>query len=154
MAPTINREIARCAANGRWDELRTLLHTLAVIYWCVAALICLIMLAEAPLISGHWLKSKQPGSRLTDPAVMLMGLVVACRWPTGLYQAALNGMQRLTVASGINMINSTAVLAGSGLRAGLRLSNDQCILSVAGGRWIRLCARIPRGGLARGRAWT
>jgi O-antigen/teichoic acid export membrane protein len=34
---------------------------------------------------------------------MLMGLVVACRWPIGLYQGALIGAQCVTVSSGINM---------------------------------------------------
>lgn len=103
MAPTINREIARYSASGRWDDAGNLLHTIAVIYWCVAGLICIAMMAFAHTISGHWLKSETFQRETVTHAVMLMGLVIACRWPTGLYQGALNGMQRVAVSSGINI---------------------------------------------------
>jgi O-antigen/teichoic acid export membrane protein len=44
---------------------------------------------------------------------MLMGLVVACRWPIGLYQGALMGAQRMTVSSAINMIMVTIGSVGA-----------------------------------------
>lgn len=103
MAPTINREVARCSATGNLKEAGKLLHTLAVVYWTMAGLIALVILALAPLIAGYWLQSKQLSPETISHAVMLMGLVVACRWPIGLYQGALIGAQRLTVSSGINM---------------------------------------------------
>jgi O-antigen/teichoic acid export membrane protein len=103
MAPTINREIARCSAGDRWGEARNLLHTLAVIYWCVGLMICAVMVVSAPLISIYWLKSNTLSAKTVTHAVMLMGLVVACRWPTGLYQGALNGLQKVAVSSGINL---------------------------------------------------
>jgi O-antigen/teichoic acid export membrane protein len=103
MAPTINRERARCSASGRWNDARNLLHTLAVIYWCAAGLICVVMIAFAHTISAHWLTSKTLQQETVTRAVMLMGLVIACRWPTGLYLGALNGMQRIAVSSGINI---------------------------------------------------
>ena len=103
MAPTINREIARCSASGRWDAVRSLLHTLGVIYWCVAAMIFVIMFVLAPLISGHWLRSKNLDPQTIRNAVVLMGLVIGCRWPIGLYQGTLNGLQRIVSASAINV---------------------------------------------------
>jgi O-antigen/teichoic acid export membrane protein len=103
IAPTINREIARSSANGRWDQVRTLMHTLGIIYWCVAVAIGATMVALAPLISGHWLNSKNLDPETITHALMLMGLVIACRWPIGLYQGALNGLQRITVSSAINI---------------------------------------------------
>jgi O-antigen/teichoic acid export membrane protein len=107
MAPTINREIARCSASGRWDAVRNLLHTLGIIYWCVAGIICAIVVGLAPVISGHWLKSKALQEETITHALMLMGLVIACRWPIGLYQSALNGLQRIAVSSGINIVMAT-----------------------------------------------
>ena len=104
MAPTINREVARCSASGDLREAGKLLHTLAVVYWCMAAAIALTVVAFAPWIASHWLQSKQLSQQTIAHAVMLMGLVVACRWPIGLYQGALIGAQRLTVSSGINMV--------------------------------------------------
>lgn len=110
MAPTINREVARCSASGELKEAGKLLHTLAVVYWGMAAAIAMLLLVLAPLIAEYWLQSKQLSAQTITHAVMLMGLVVACRWPIGLYQGALIGAQRLTVSSAINM---TMVTVGS-----------------------------------------
>ena len=93
LAPTINREVARHFAMGNLQESGRLLHTLALVYWAMAASIALSMFALAPLISGHWLQTKNLPSQTIQHAVMLMGFVVACRWPVGLYQGALMGAQ-------------------------------------------------------------
>jgi O-antigen/teichoic acid export membrane protein len=113
MAPTINREMARSSTNGRSSEIGNLLHTLAVIYWVVAGIICIGMIAVAPIISLHWLKSNALGRETITRSVMLMGLVIACRWPTGLYIGALNGMQRVAVSSGINIAMVTLGTLGA-----------------------------------------
>lgn len=113
MAPTINREVARCSASGDLKEAGKLLHTLAVVYWCMAVAIALLILALAPWIAEYWLQSKQLSPQTISHAVMLMGLVVACRWPIGLYQGALIGAQRLTVSSGINMVMATLSSLGA-----------------------------------------
>jgi O-antigen/teichoic acid export membrane protein len=63
------------------------------------------------LIANHWLQSKQLAPQTVSHAVILMGLVLACRWPIGLYQGALIGAQRLTISSAINM---AMVTIGSG----------------------------------------
>lgn len=107
MAPTINREVARCSVSGNLKEAGKLLHTLAVVYWSMAGAIALLVLMLAPLIAEYWLQSKQLSPQTISHAVMLMGLVVACRWPIGLYQGALIGAQRLAVSSGINMVMVT-----------------------------------------------
>lgn len=103
LAPTVNREMARCTVSGAMHEARNLLHTLAVIYWGVAAAIVVLVFVSAPFIAQHWLQSKQLSPDTISHAVILMGLVVASRWPIGLYQGTLMGAQRLAVSSGINM---------------------------------------------------
>ncbi len=113
LSPTINRETARCSASGNLQEVGKLLHTLAVVYWGVALMIGLLMLALAPLIAEYWLQSKQLSPQTISHAVMMMGLVVACRWPISLYQGALIGAQRLTVSSGINMVMVTTGSLGA-----------------------------------------
>lgn len=112
MAPTINREVARYSALGNLPEAGKLLHTLAVVYWAMAAVIALFVLMLAPLIAEYWLQSKKLPPLTISHSVMLIGLVVACRWPIGLYQGALIGAQRLTVSSSINMAMGT--LGGPG----------------------------------------
>jgi O-antigen/teichoic acid export membrane protein len=113
MAPTINREVARCSASGDLKEAGKLLHTLAVVYWIMAAAIALLILVLAPWIAEYWLKSKQLSPQTISHAVMLMGLVVACRWPIGLYQGALIGAHRLTLSSGISIVMVTLGNAGA-----------------------------------------
>ena len=76
MAPTINREVARCSASGNLKDAGKLLHTLAVVYWCMAGAIALLILALAPLIAGYWLQSKQLSPETISHAVMLMGMKV------------------------------------------------------------------------------
>lgn len=118
IAPTINREVARCSATGNLQEAGKLLHSLAVVYWSMAGAIALFVFALAPLIADYWLQSKQLSPQTISHAVMLMGLVIACRWPIGLYQGALIGAQRLTVSSSISIamvtvgnLGAVAVLA-------------------------------------------
>jgi O-antigen/teichoic acid export membrane protein len=107
LAPTINREVARCSVSGKLQEAGTLLHTLAIICWSMGVLIALLVVAMAPLIARDWLQSNRLPLTSITHALMLMGLVIACRWPTGLYQGALMGAQRMTVSSGIGIAFST-----------------------------------------------
>lgn len=118
LAPTINREVARASASGNLREAGKLLHTLAIIYWGMAGVIAILIVALAPLLAEYWLQSKNIPQQTITHAVMLMGLVVACRWPVGLYQGAVMGAQRLAVSSSINMamvtlgsLGAVAVLA-------------------------------------------
>lgn len=113
LAPTINREVARHSASGNLKEAGKLLHTLGVVYWSMAAFIALLIAGLAPLIAGHWLQAKHLSQLNIEHAVMLMGLVIACRWPIGLYQGALIGAQRLTVSSGINILMVTIASLGA-----------------------------------------
>jgi len=113
MAPTINREVARCSAYGSLKDAGKLLHTLAIVYWSMAVMIAVVILMLSPLISEYWLQSKQIPSQTISHALILMGLVVACRWPIGLYQGAVIGAQRLAVSSVINMIMVTISSLGA-----------------------------------------
>lgn len=113
LAPAINREVARGVASGNLEEARRLLHTLAVIYWGMAIVIALIVIGLAPLIARYWLQSNHLPQSTVSQAMMLMGLVIACRWPIGLYQSALMGAQRLTVSSSVTIAMVTLASAGA-----------------------------------------
>ncbi len=104
LSPTINREVARCSVTGDMQEARDLLHTIAVIYWLMAVVIALIVIAVAPIIAKHWLQSKHISLDTVENAVMLMGAVVACRWPVGLYMGALMGRGKVALSSIIGTI--------------------------------------------------
>ncbi len=107
MGPTMNREVARCTASDSLHEARNLLSTLEIIYWSMAVAILCIVLLLSPFISQHWLQSKNLSQETITHAIILMGVVVAARWPVGLYQGALMGAHRLAISSGINIIMVT-----------------------------------------------
>jgi O-antigen/teichoic acid export membrane protein len=113
IAPTINREVARHSATGNIQEAGKLLHTLAVVYWGMALVIAVIVLALAPLIAKYWLHSKNLSAQTIEHAILLMGLVIACRWPIALYQSAIMGAERLAVSSVITVITATLASLGA-----------------------------------------
>lgn len=113
LAPTMNREVARYKAAGDMQAAGKLLHTLAVIYWSMAIAIAGLAMVVAPFVASYWLKSQSLPRETVVHAVMLMGLVVASRWPIGLYQAALIGAQRMTVSSAVNMTMVTLAAVGA-----------------------------------------
>lgn len=113
LAPTINREVARCRAEGDTAGAGKLLHTLAFVYWATAALIAVASLAAGPTIARHWLQPRGLPEETVATAVTLIGVVVACRWPTSLYLGALMGVERLTVASWLGMVATTVANLGA-----------------------------------------
>jgi O-antigen/teichoic acid export membrane protein len=113
LAPAINREVARGTSDNNLSGARELLHTLTFIYWATALLICLISVAGAPFLAEHWLQSNHLSRRTLETSLLLMGLVVACRWPAGLYLGVLVGAQRIALSSGITILMSTIASLGA-----------------------------------------
>jgi O-antigen/teichoic acid export membrane protein len=112
LGPTISREVARGTAQDDLREAAQLLHTLAVIYWATAAVILVVFLLAAPIIANWWLSTERLSTEVVSSAAMLIGVVIACRWPLGLYQGVLIGAQRLTTWSAINIAMVTAANIG------------------------------------------
>jgi O-antigen/teichoic acid export membrane protein len=113
LAATINREVARSKDDPERADARNLLHTLAVVYWSIAALIAAVAMGAAPLIGDHWLKSAALPHQAVTQTVMLMGLVIALRFPLGLYLGALMGAQRMVTVSGIEISMVTIANIGA-----------------------------------------
>lgn len=112
LTPTMVREVARCRAAGRPSEARRLLHTLAVIYGSVAMLIGGAIVLAAPWLATDWLKSSSLPVPTLEHAIALMGIVIAVRWPMGVYNGALYGADKLAEASVIGLV--MVVLTGIG----------------------------------------
>jgi O-antigen/teichoic acid export membrane protein len=113
LAPTISREVARFASRGKISESGKLLYTLATIYWVVALVILLAFYLLAPLISEYWLRSQEIPPETLRKAVFLIGFVIACRWPHGLYRGALLGAERLALVSIVTLTVVTVSSVGA-----------------------------------------
>lgn len=110
LAPTANREIARLTTLLQMASARDFLRTLDGVYWVVALLIGFGIALAAPMIADSWLQAQHLSAATVARAIMLMGVTVAVRWPTGLYTGVLSGAGRLTQA---NTATLTTALAGS-----------------------------------------
>lgn len=106
-APTINRDVARSQVSGNFDQTRNLLHTVATIYWGMAIIILIIVLGASHFISENWLHPKHLNQDTVTHSIMLMGVVVACRWPVGIYMGVLMGAQRLALTSSLGILVAT-----------------------------------------------
>ena len=91
-----NRELARYSGQGEagFHPMRVTLRTLDWVYWLVGLAIGGGITLLAPWIANSWLSSTAYSSEAMQKIVILMGWVIALRWPIGLYQGALMGMQR------------------------------------------------------------
>lgn len=112
ITPAISREISRQSAVGNIRESGKILHTLAHFYWGIAIAIGVLLATFAPAIAEHWLQGNKLPQESIIRAIQLLGLVIACRWPIGLYTGALLGAERVDVSSGINIV--MVVLANGG----------------------------------------
>jgi O-antigen/teichoic acid export membrane protein len=110
MTATINRELARCVAPGMLAQALGLLGAMERICWGIAALCAAGMALLASPIANRWLHLVQLDAAEVTQALVIVGALVALRWPVALYQSALLGMQRMVLAS---VINTGAVIASA-----------------------------------------
>lgn len=102
--PTLTRELARFSherESGR--EMRDLLRSLEVIYWCVAVALALTVALLAPVISIHWLRPERLSTSEVAHAIGAAGLAFSLQWPSNLYSAGLVGLQRQVILGWITV---------------------------------------------------
>lgn len=104
LSPTVSREVAKARGNQNIEAVANFLHSVALVYWGLAATILAIFLLFAPLIAEHWLDSREFEPDSLRQVIFLMGLVIACRFPHSIYRGALIGAERLVLMNGINML--------------------------------------------------
>lgn len=115
LAPTVSREIAHGAETGQQRRSASLIRTLGVVYAGIALIIAALVALAAPWIGSHWLQAKSLPDLTVAQAVALMGVNLACRWPTSLYHSVLVGAHRLarsaTTSMTINILAAIATIA-------------------------------------------
>lgn len=111
LAATMTREMARI--GDRPDQAagaRDLVRTLETVYWSVAFLIALFVLAASHWIATGWVNAEDLDPARIARSIMLMGAVMGLRWPGMLYEGGLMGLQR-------QVLRNTIVMVVSGVRA-------------------------------------
>jgi O-antigen/teichoic acid export membrane protein len=112
ISPTVSREFAKHNINRRYETVANFLHSVAVVYWLLAAAIVVFFIVFAGLIANRWLDATDPGIA-NRSLIILMGVSIASRFPHSIYRGALIGAERLVRLNSINMLMITVTAAGS-----------------------------------------
>jgi O-antigen/teichoic acid export membrane protein len=109
LTPTMARETARFngGASDAW-RLRHLLRGMEGVFVGVAVLGCVAMVTASGVIATSWLKVQQLPLAEVRRAIILISMIVALRWVSGLYRSAITGFERLVWLGGFNMALATA----------------------------------------------
>jgi O-antigen/teichoic acid export membrane protein len=108
LSTTLNREMARQSAlPGKGQIAPDLVRTMEIIYWAVAILLGASVLVLAGPIAKYWVNPEKLSVTDVRQAVLIMGFVTALRWPFGLYQGGLLGLQKQVLVNGVNIFTST-----------------------------------------------
>lgn len=114
LGATLTREMARLSVlPGKKQEMRDLVRSMEVIYWCVAAFIGMCIMVISPFIAHYWVKPGQLSPQTIEQALRIMGFAMALQWPSSFYSGGLMGLQRLVLLNAINIGISTFRGAGA-----------------------------------------
>ena len=105
---TMNRELARLSVrDGASTAQHDLVRTLGGVYWVLAMIGGLVIIAAAPIISRSWLNLQSFPAQEACDSIRLMGVAIALQFPMSLYQGGLMGLQRQA------QVNIIIVVAGT-----------------------------------------
>jgi O-antigen/teichoic acid export membrane protein len=107
IAGTLNREIARLDASGDARQQRDLVFTLQAIYWLVALVVGVTIVAIAPLVAAHWVKPHALSVERVRTCVRMMGVAFAFQFPFVFYQSGLLGLQRHVLFNSVSVVVAT-----------------------------------------------
>ena len=114
LSSTLNREMARLSVlGGKEQEMRNLVRTLEVFYWCVAIFAGIVAVSLSSFIANHWIKPGQLSAKTIEQSFLIMGFVIALRMPIGFYSGGLMGLQKQVQLNVILICMST--LRGAGV---------------------------------------
>jgi O-antigen/teichoic acid export membrane protein len=108
LSTTLNREMARLSVlPDKAREMRNLVRTLELPYWGVAVFIGIAVVSLSGPIANYWVKADKLTPAAVQQALIIMGGVVAFRWPISLYSGGLMGLQKQVLLNGINVFEAT-----------------------------------------------
>jgi len=114
---TCNRELAKHSGKGASASqiMLNILRSLEVVYWGIALLIGLVLTFSASVIASEWIHSKAFSSDDLENIVIVMAWVMALRWPVGLYEGALSGLQKQVSMNIVLVVVAVLNWAGAAL---------------------------------------
>jgi len=112
LSTTLNREFAK-TTDADNEQRRDLLRTLELVYWTVAIISGVVVVAASPFLATRWLQVRAVSTDTARLAIALMGVVTMLQLPLGLYSGGLLGLQRQVRLNVANMTFWTLRSVGS-----------------------------------------
>jgi len=112
---TITRELASDHSDGRIHSV-PLLRTTATIYWALAILIGVSMIASSGAIARVWFNPITMDIGLLEQGLNAVALYLALRLPIAMYRGILSGLERMDVLNAVKAATvSLRLLGGIGV---------------------------------------
>ena len=113
---SVNREMASHYHDEKQTTyLRTLTHSLQVIYWGIGIGIGLLLLIASPYLAKGWFSGSDIPVQTVSYVFIILAFTLAARWPYGLYSSGLRGMQHQVVLNGFEIFWNLSKSVGSWL---------------------------------------
>jgi O-antigen/teichoic acid export membrane protein len=116
VSPPLIREFARLSSErDKGREMRDLLRTLEVITTLAGVIIGAGVFVFAPEIAMTWLKPGNLPHDRVEVVIRLMGLGLACQWPSFLYSGGYIGLNRQQMLTRLRIIGLSVQWGGAAL---------------------------------------
>lgn len=100
VSPTITRELAVSAGQPTGaQDARDLVRTLEFAYWAVGMTIGAAIILTASPVATYWLTSSHTSPAEIQQIIILIGVLIFCRWPMTFYTGGLTGLERQVLLS-------------------------------------------------------
>jgi O-antigen/teichoic acid export membrane protein len=120
VSPAVARQLSRFRAGAlESGEAAGLLRVAEIVFIGGGVVAGGIFLLASPWIAGHWLGRSSLAPGVVATCLRLVALLLVFRWLTGLYQAALIGLER---QNPVNAIALVAALARNGATVAVLLA--------------------------------
>ncbi len=113
LSPAVNRAVARNIATGKSAKSGVLVYSLQYIYGAIAILIGVVFWFVAHNYAEQWINAEVLSKETIRNSFVIMGFVIAVRWPIALFQSVLIGAQKLAIASYANVLMTTLSALGA-----------------------------------------
>jgi O-antigen/teichoic acid export membrane protein len=114
LTATMTREMAACSVRqGGAQDARDLVRMLEIGYWLIGAVLGGVIIVSASPVASHWLHSSQLPPDTIRAAMVLIGVLIFCRWPVTFYGGGLIGLERQVLLNGIGSVYSFLRSLGS-----------------------------------------
>lgn len=109
VSPAVARQLSRFRAGALPPgEAASLLRVAEIVFIGGGVVAGGIFLLASPWVAGHWLGPSALAPEVVATSLRLVALLLVFRWLTGLYQAALVGLERQNPVNAIALVGALA----------------------------------------------